>query len=185
MDLAAGGLILLAGLPASILIGLAIKTTSRGPVFYGQDRVGKNGRVFRLVKFRTMKAAGDDAGPGVPGSRDPRVTAVGGILRRTRLDELPQALNIIKGEMSFIGPRPERADCVRRFERDIPFYALRFHIKPGLTGWAQVINPCGNTLEETKEKLEYDLYYLKNMGLLLDLRILLKTVRIVLMGKGR
>jgi exopolysaccharide biosynthesis polyprenyl glycosylphosphotransferase len=185
MDLAAGIVILLAGLPIGLMVALAVKLTSRGPVFYSQERVGKNRQLFRLIKFRTMVKHAEEAVPRLTALRDPRITAAGKFLRLTRLDELPQALNIIRGDMSFIGPRPERPEWVSQFEKIIPLYSLRFHIKPGLTGWAQVNYRYGETVPETREKLAYDLYYIKNMNLLLDLRIILKTVRIILLGKGR
>jgi exopolysaccharide biosynthesis polyprenyl glycosylphosphotransferase len=185
MDVVAGFAILLAGLPIGLVMAVVIKLTSRGPIFYSQLRVGKNHQLFDLIKFRTMVKNAEEEKPSYATLQDPRITAVGKFLRRTRLDELPQALNIIWGDMSFIGPRPERPEWVRQYEGLIPLYPLRFSIKPGLTGWAQVNYPYGDSAQDTLEKLQYDLYYIKNMNLLLDIRIMLKTIRIMLMGKGR
>jgi len=185
IDLLAGFLILLAGLPIAVAIAAAIKLTSAGPVFYTQQRVGKNHQQFRLIKFRTMVKNAEGLMPRYAALHDPRITAVGKFLRHLRLDELPQAFNIIRGDMSFIGPRPERPEWVSQFAERIPLYSLRFHIKPGLTGWAQVQYRYGDSDQDTREKLQYDLYYIKNMSLLMDLRIMLKTVRIILLGKGR
>jgi exopolysaccharide biosynthesis polyprenyl glycosylphosphotransferase len=196
--------------PLWVLITLAVKLDSPGPVFFRQDRLGKDGKPFRILKFRTMVNDAEKCGPQFACHRDPRITRVGRLLRKARLDELPQLYNILKGEMSFIGPRPEREVFIREFKeavpdlregrratdtRDcqvlcgykerIPYYSYRLLIKPGITGWAQVMHSYTATLEETKEKLQYDLYYIKNMSLLLDLAILLKTIRIVLFGSGR
>jgi exopolysaccharide biosynthesis polyprenyl glycosylphosphotransferase len=196
--------------PLWVLIAAAIKLDSPGPVFFRQERLGQDGRPFTILKFRTMIENAESNGPQFASRRDPRVTRVGRYLRKARLDELPQLYNILKGEMSFIGPRPEREVFTREFQKMvpvlregsrgtdpqgiqvgcgyrecIPHYSYRLLIKPGITGWAQVMHSYSATLEETKEKLQYDLYYIKNMGLLLDLAILLKTIRIVLFGWGR
>lgn len=166
-------------------IALAIKLESRGPVLFSQERVGENGRHFVLYKFRSMQTDAEAAtGPVFAGANDPRVTRVGKILRATRLDELPQLINVLRGEMSFVGPRPERPFFVEQYAKDVPYYTQRLSVEPGLTGWAQVNYPYGATREDAIEKLRLDLYYIKNMSLLLDLLILLKTVKIALLGRG-
>jgi lipopolysaccharide/colanic/teichoic acid biosynthesis glycosyltransferase len=196
--------------PLWVLIAAAIKLDSPGPAFFRQERLGRDSKPFNILKIRTMIQEAERDGPQFACRGDPRITRVGRILRRARLDELPQLYNILKGEMSFIGPRPEREIFVREFQqlvpdlreghRDpdpqghqvqcgyrerIPYYSYRFLVKPGVTGWAQVFHSYTATLEETSEKLHYDLYYIKNMSLFLDLAILLKTIRIVLFGRGR
>ena len=206
--LAVVGLIVSA--PLFLILAAAVKLNSRGPVFFLQDRLGKDGRSFPIIKFRTMINEAESLGPCWASDEDPRITRVGNFLRKWRLDELPQLINVIKGEMSFVGPRPEREVFIQEFQRPvpeyrpgrrasdspgtqvmcgyrerIPFYSYRLLVRPGITGWAQVMHHYTASLEETKEKLEYDLYYIKNMGPLLDLIILLKTIRIVLFGWGR
>jgi len=163
------------------LTALAIKLDSRGPVFFRQERLGQKGRTFKILKFRTMVENADRFGPLWTTDNDPRVTRVGRIIRNLRLDELPQLINILKGEMSFIGPRPLAYDSIMD---NIRYYQHRLLVKPGITGWAQVMYPEGLALDTTPEKLKYDLYYIKNIGFLLDLAILLKTVRTVLFGRG-
>jgi exopolysaccharide biosynthesis polyprenyl glycosylphosphotransferase len=174
--------ILLAILP---LVALAIKLNSRGPIFFTQERVGALGDIFNVVKFRTMRKDAEAAGPQWASEKDPRITAVGSLLRLTRADELPQLFNVLRGTMSIIGPRPERPYFVEKLAEQIPHYRLRTLIKPGLTGWAQVHLPYGDSEESAARKLEYDLYYLKNRSLSLDFRVILKTIRVVLLGKGR
>jgi sugar transferase (PEP-CTERM system associated) len=172
-------------LPLVALIALAIKLDSRGPVLFRQERVGQNGRIFVLNKFRSMRAdAEDTSGPvwAIPG--DPRITRVGKWLRRTRLDELPQFLNVLVGDMSFIGPRPERPEFVRLLQRQLPFYVGRHSLRPGITGWAQVRHQYAASVEDSLEKLKYDLYYVKNLSPLLDLLILLSSVQVILFGRG-
>ncbi len=185
LDLTLSVLFLALGWPLFLIVALAIKLDSRGPVFFGQERVGEQGRLFTLLKFRTMI---DDAeahtGPKWAMDEDPRITRVGRWLRMTRLDEFPQILNVLKGEMSFIGPRPERPHFVAQLQEKIPFYAQRHVIKPGITGWAQVRYRYGATIEDAEEKLQYDLYYVKNMSLFLDILILLSSIQVVLFGKG-
>jgi len=158
------------------LIILAIKLDSPGPAFYQQKRVGKNNKIFKIIKFRTMITEAEKNGPQWAKENDSRITKVGKLLRRFHLDELPQLLNILKGEMSFIGPRPERPEFVEELVKKIPHYHLRHLIKPGLTGWAQINYPYGSSVEDTEKKLYYDLYYLKNRSLILDLEIFLKTL---------
>ncbi len=167
------------------LIGSAIKLNSRGPVLYRQKRVGKNGKVFELIKFRSMVKNAEQNGAQWAQSGDTRVTLVGNILRKTRLDELPQVWNVVKGNLSFVGPRPERPEFVEELDKQIPFYSARLLVKPGLSGWAQVNFPYGASVEDATEKLQYDLYYIKNRGLLLDFVIMLKTVAIILRHEGR
>ena len=167
------------------VLAIAIKLTSRGPVFYRQVRLGRGGRPFTLVKLRTMKRDAEN-GHGVQWAshRDSRITPIGGFLRRTRLDEAPQLLNIIRGEMSLVGPRPERPEFVERLEREIPFYRTRLAVDPGLTGWAQVRYRYGSSTEDALRKLQYDLYYIRHQSLLLDLEILIRTVWTVLLFRG-
>ena len=171
-------------LPLMLLTALAIKLDSAGPVLYRQERVGLSGRNFTLLKFRSMRLDAEQREAVWAASGDPRVTRVGGIIRLVRIDELPQLLNILRGEMSFIGPRPERPHFVAQLERELPFYADRLLVKPGLTGWAQVNYPYGASVEDARAKLSYDLYYVKHRSLLLDLLILLGTVRVVLFQRG-
>jgi sugar transferase (PEP-CTERM system associated) len=178
------GLIL--SLPLMILAAVAIKLESRGPVFYRQPRLGQNGCVFILNKFRSMhQDAERDTGPVWSAEEDPRITRVGAILRRTRFDELPQLFNVLVGHMSFIGPRPERPEFVSELQRQIPYYMERLAVKPGITGWAQIKYEYGASVEDATEKLQYDLYYIKNLSLFLDLLILLSTVQVVLFARGR
>lgn len=168
------------------LIAIAIKIDNRGPAIFKQKRTGKNGKSFTAIKFRSMYPNAEKHGPMWAQKNDPRVTRVGKILRKTRLDEIPQLINIIRGEMSFVGPRPERPEFIEELEREIPFYRQRLLVKPGLTGWAQIEGPAyGGSKEETLQKLQYDLFYIKNYSLLLDLGIILKTVNIVLRFKGQ
>jgi exopolysaccharide biosynthesis polyprenyl glycosylphosphotransferase len=196
--------------PLWALIAAAVKMDSRGPVFFRQERLGKDGKPFQIIKFRTMITDAESNGPQFACQGDLRITRVGRILRKWRLDEMPQLYNILKGEMSFVGPRPEREVFIREFQQmvpdlregrrptdpqgvqvlcgyreHIPYYSYRLLVKPGISGWAQVMHSYSATLEETKEKLQYDLYYIKNMSWFLDLAILLKTIRIVLFGWGR
>ncbi len=185
VDITLSSVFLALGWPLFILIAIAIKLDSRGSIFLRQERVGERGRTFTLLKFRTML---DDAealtGPIWATQADPRITRVGRWLRQSRLDEFPQILNVLKGEMSFIGPRPERPHFVARLQEKIPYYAQRHTIKPGITGWAQVRYPYGATIEDAEEKLQYDLYYVKNMSIFLDTLILLSSIQVVLFGKG-
>lgn len=176
---------LIIAFPIGIIISIAIALNSKGPVFYIQERVGENQKLFNLFKFRTMLSDAEKGNPVWAEENDSRKTSIGKILRKTRMDELPQLINIIKGNMSLIGPRPEREFFVKILTENIPFYSLRFSVKPGLTGWAQVIYKYGASEKDALEKLQYELYYIKNMSLFLDLKILLKTIRIVLFGMGR
>ena len=181
IDLLASSTLLLLSLPVFLIIAAIIRLTSAGPVFYRQERVGRGGRTFRVLKFRTMRVdAEEQSGPVLASERDPRVTETGRFLRASRLDELPQMLNVIKGEMSLVGPRPERPYFVRRFEKELPAYELRLSVKPGITGLAQVMGRYGTTAES---KLHFDLLYIYNYSLLLDVKILMQTIRVVLLGE--
>jgi exopolysaccharide biosynthesis polyprenyl glycosylphosphotransferase len=209
MDLVVAGILLIGTAPLLALIALAVKWDSRGPVFYRQERLGYEGHPFQLIKFRTMVENAEANGPQFTTENDHRITRVGQILRKFRLDELPQLINVIRGEMSIVGPRPEREMFIQDFREQlpawrpgrratdppgkiialghrekIPYYSHRLLVKPGITGWAQVMYPYASSLEQTKEKLEFDLFYVKNIGFFLDMAILLKTVRTVLFGRG-
>lgn len=187
LDLAASIVVLAFGLPVMLLTALAIKLEDgwRAPVFYRQRRVGLLGREFELLKFRSMRTDAEKDGQARWAStRDPRITRVGAFIRKTRIDELPQILNVLRGEMSFVGPRPERPEFVRELAERIPYYVERHCVKPGLTGWAQLCYAYGASDRDALEKLQYDLYYIKNNTLLFDLAIVLQTVEVVCLGKG-
>lgn len=169
-------------IPLVPIIALAIKLNDRGPVFYWQTRVGQNGQTFKLFKFRTMRVGAETNTPVWAVQNDPRVTLVGRFLRKSRLDELPQLVNILLGQMSIVGPRPERPELVTQLTEHIPYYNERHLVKPGLTGWAQIGFRYGNTVEDAKRKLQYDLYYLKNISIELDLIILLRTLGVFVRG---
>jgi exopolysaccharide biosynthesis polyprenyl glycosylphosphotransferase len=178
-------LLLIAISPLLGAIAFAIELDSPGPVFYRQERVGLGGRTFPVLKFRSMRADAEKlSGPVWATQRDPRVTRVGAILRKLRLDELPQLWNVLRGEMAFIGPRPERPNFVAMLAKEIPFYDLRHTIRPGITGWAQVCAGYGATVDESREKLEFDLFYLKNRSLALNALVAVKTIKIMLCCKG-
>jgi sugar transferase (PEP-CTERM system associated) len=179
---AAVGLVL--ALPLMLLVAAAVRLDSPGPIFFRQDRVGRGNREFTLWKFRSMRADAEAQGARWAVQGDPRITRVGRFIRKTRLDELPQLWNVLVGDMSLVGPRPERRMFVDQLIAQNPFYEQRLVVRPGLTGWAQVKAPYASTFEESIEKLKYDLYYIKNMSLLLDISILLSTARIVLLGRG-
>jgi sugar transferase (PEP-CTERM system associated) len=182
--IAAVGLVL--SLPVVALLTVAVKLSSDGPAFYQQSRVGLRGRIFRVYKLRTMRLDAEaETGPVWADKRgDSRVTPIGAWLRRARLDELPQLVNVLRGDMSLVGPRPERPEFVRNLTRDIPYYGQRHVVRPGLTGWAQVRYTYGATTEDALQKLQYDLYYIKNLSIALDLYILLETVKTVVLRKG-
>jgi len=164
---------------------MAIKLTSRGNVFYKQKRLGKNGKIFEIIKFRSMAKDAEKDGAKWAQIRDKRVTAVGKFLRKTRLDELPQILSVLKGDLSFIGPRPERPEFVDELSQKIPHYSMRHIVKPGLSGWAQINFPYGSSVNDSMQKLQYDLYYVKNRSLILEAIIILKTIMTVLKIEGR
>lgn len=185
-DLFLSLLLLLIFLPLIPLIVTLIKMNDPGPALFKQIRVGKNGKKFMAVKFRTMQLDAENTGPQWAQKNDPRVIRTGNFLRKTRLDEIPQLWNILRGEMSLIGPRPERPEFVEQLKIQIPFYEERLLVKPGLTGWAQVMGPSyGGSLEETLEKIQYDLFYIKNRSLGLDISIILKTIKTILSRRGQ
>jgi sugar transferase (PEP-CTERM system associated) len=184
-DLVVSGALLLLALPVMAVTAVCILLESGWPVLYRQERVGQGGRTFTLYKFRSMKNdAENDGTPRWAATDDDRTTYVGRIIRKLRIDELPQIINVLKGDMSFVGPRPERPYFVDQLEKQIPYYALRHSVTPGITGWAQVRYPYGASVDDAIEKLQYDLYYVKNHCLFLDLMILIDTVQVVLWGKG-
>ena len=184
-DLVASLIILILPLPLMLLTAILIFIEDQGPLFYKQERVGLNGKPYMVLKFRSMRLDAEVAGkPQWASTNDPRVTRVGRVIRLLRIDELPQILNVVKGEMSFVGPRPERPFFVEQLIHDIPFYNVRHSIKPGITGMAQVRYGYAATKEDTIQKLQYDLYYVKNNSLFLDLLIMIETVQVVLFGKG-
>ncbi|RPI41541.1 MAG: TIGR03013 family PEP-CTERM/XrtA system glycosyltransferase [Betaproteobacteria bacterium] len=184
-DVAASGALVLLTLPVMLLTALAIYLEDGAPILYRQERVGQGGRVFTIFKFRSMRTdAEGDGRPQWAGRNDDRTTTVGSIIRKLRIDELPQILNVLRGDMSFVGPRPERPFFVEQLASKIPYYGARHSIKPGITGWAQVRYPYGASLDDAVEKLQYDLYYVKNHTLFLDIMVLIETVQVVLWGKG-
>jgi sugar transferase (PEP-CTERM system associated) len=184
-DIAASLTLLAINAPVMLLAAIAIKLETPGPVIYRQQRVGAGGRVFEILKFRSMRAdAEGDGQPRWAAADDDRITRVGRFIRRTRIDELPQLFNVLAGDMSLVGPRPERPYFVEQLTGQIPFYGLRHSVKPGVTGWAQVRYTYGATVEDSVRKLQYELYYVKNHSLLLDLLILVETIGVVLLGKG-
>jgi len=185
LDIVFASVGLLIGLPIMAIVGALVKCTSRGPMLYHQTRVGLHGHEFTVHKFRTMRQDAERAtGPVWSTANDSRVTSIGGFLRRTRLDEMPQLWNVLKGEMSFVGPRPERPEFVRELTEKIPYYGQRHVLKPGVTGWAQIRYTYGASVEDAIEKLQYDLYYIKNLSIALDFVILLETLKTVIMRRG-
>lgn len=171
-------------LPIIPLIAIAVRLSSPGPVFYRQTRVGRRGRLFTAFKFRTMRQDAEAKGAVWATKNDPRITRIGRFMRKTRLDEIPQLWNVLRGDMAFVGPRPERPEFVQWLSKEIPYYDLRHMIRPGVTGWAQVRYQYGATLEETKRKLEYDLYYLKHLSVGLDLLIMFETIKTIVLRRG-
>jgi exopolysaccharide biosynthesis polyprenyl glycosylphosphotransferase len=181
--LAAVGLVVAA--PIMLVVAALVRLTSPGPSLYHQDRVGLNGRIFAVHKFRTMRTDAErDTGPVWARQNDDRITGLGRFLRRTRLDELPQLWNVLKGDMSLVGPRPERPTFVEQLTTTIPFYGQRHVVKPGVTGWAQIRYTYGASIEDAVEKLQYDLFYIKNMSIALDLVILIETLKTVILRRG-
>jgi sugar transferase (PEP-CTERM system associated) len=183
-DVAASSVVLLLGLPFLIAAIIAIRWEGPGPVLYWQERVTRDGRRFSIVKLRTMRVDAESQGAVWAAAKDARITRVGAILRRSRIDELPQLLNVLKGEMSFVGPRPERPGFVAKLADQIPLYHERHMVKAGLTGWAQINYPYGASIDDARSKLSYDLYYVKNFSILFDVVILLQTLRVVLWPTG-
>ncbi len=185
IDLSAACLGLLLSAPIFLILPVLIKLDSKGPVFYQQERIGEKGWPFKILKFRSMHQDAESKTGAVWATEDdPRVTRVGKVMRKTRLDELPQLINILRGEMSFVGPRPERQVFITSLEKKVPYYALRHAVKPGLTGWAQVRYRYGSSVEDALEKHHYDLYYVKHLSPLFDLSIIFSTIRVVCIGKG-
>ena len=185
LDITVSLAFLLLTLPILVIAAALIKLESKGPVFYLQQRIGRHGRTFNAIKFRSMYVdAEKDGVPQWAAHLDPRVTRLGHVIRRARIDEIPQMFNVLRGDMSFVGPRPERPFFVKELSESIPLYDLRHNVRPGITGWAQINYPYGASVEDARRKLEYDLYYVKNGGLFLDFVIILQTVRVVLSGDG-
>lgn len=184
-DLAASIVLAIIALPIMLVTALIIYVEDRGPIFYKQERVGKDGKTYMVLKFRSMRNNAETAGqPQWAMQNDPRTTRIGAIIRKLRIDELPQVINVLKGEMSFVGPRPERPYFVKQLCEQIPFYDVRHTVKPGITGMAQVRYPYGASVADAVQKLQYDLYYVKNNSLFLDILILIDTIQVVLLGKG-
>jgi len=183
-DVAASTLLLVLTAPLILIFALLVKFDSKGPAFYRQKRVGLFGQSFNVIKLRSMRTDAEAAGAQWASKDDPRVTRVGNFIRKVRIDELPQTWSVLKGEMSFVGPRPERPEFVSDLEEQLPYYAERHMVKPGITGWAQINYPYGASIEDSRHKLEYDLYYAKNYTPFLDLLILLQTLRVVLWSEG-
>lgn len=171
-------------LPIALVTAALIKLDSRGPVFYRQERVGNNGKTFVLLKFRSMRVDAEESGPVWASKNDDRTTRVGRVIRKIRVDEIPQFWNILRGDMNFVGPRPERPHFVAQLAKEIPYYEQRHLIPPGLTGWAQIKYPYGASIEDARQKLQYDLFYVKNQSLMLDAIVLFETVKIILFGRG-
>ncbi|MBT4277277.1 sugar transferase [Candidatus Falkowbacteria bacterium] len=185
MDIILSVLGLIISIPLLPLLAVAIKLDSRGPIFFTQTRTGKDNKKFLAMKLRTMIDGAEKNGAQWAKENDSRITKLGNFLRKTRIDEIPQLLNVLRGEMSFIGPRPERPEFITTLEEHIPFYKQRLIVKPGLTGWAQINFPYGASIEDAMEKMQYDLFYIKNRSIILDISIILKTVNTVLRGGGR
>ncbi len=184
-DIVVSLFILIPFFPCWVLVGLLVKLTDRGPAVYSQERIGQNGKPFVMHKFRSMYTDAEaKSGPQWATDNDPRITPFGRFMRKTRLDEIPQMWNVLKGEMSFVGPRPERQHFIDMLSKEIPWYVKRLKMKPGVTGWAQVKHKYDETIEDVKTKVMYDLYYFENMSILLDLKIIIQTVMVVFTGKG-
>jgi exopolysaccharide biosynthesis polyprenyl glycosylphosphotransferase len=185
-DIAFSAIVLLLGLPFLLITAILVKLDSKGPIFFSQIRVGKNGKIFTMYKFRSMITDAEAEGPRWASVNDPRVTRLGRFLRKSHLDEIPQFWNVLKGEMSLVGPRPERPFFVEKFKKDVPYYLRRLVIRPGLTGWNQVhYRDYEETLEEITNRLKHDFYYIENMSLQLDVEIIIRTVIRVFRGQGQ
>jgi exopolysaccharide biosynthesis polyprenyl glycosylphosphotransferase len=185
IDIVVASLVLLVGLPVWFLVALLIKLDSRGRIFYAQERVGKDGKLFHIVKFRSMlEDAESESGPVWANKQDPRTTRFGKIMRKLRIDEIPQLMNVLAGDMSLVGPRPERPYFVEQLSKEIPLYKRRLKVRPGVTGWAQVKHKYDESIDDVRKKVQYDLFYIENMSLRMDFKILLNTIIVVLLGKG-
>jgi exopolysaccharide biosynthesis polyprenyl glycosylphosphotransferase len=185
MDVVISILLIILTSPIVIITAIAIKRESKGPIFYKQERSGLDGKVFKIIKFRSMRADAEKlSGPVWSTKDDPRITKVGKFIRKVRIDEIPQMINVLKGEMSLVGPRPERPFFVEQLSKEIPFYKRRLKVRPGVTGWAQVKHKYDETVEDVKEELRYDLFYIENMSLSNDFKILFRTIFVVLFGQG-
>jgi exopolysaccharide biosynthesis polyprenyl glycosylphosphotransferase len=185
IDIAVALGVLGAGAPIWLLLVAIVRMTSKGPAVFRQERIGRNGKSFIMMKFRSMyQDAEKHTGPKWATENDPRITPIGRFLRKTRLDEIPQFVNVLRGEMSLVGPRPERAFFIEQLRKEIPWYVRRIKMKPGITGWAQVKHKYDASIEDVKQKVMYDLYYFENMSILLDLKIILRTILVVFTGKG-
>ena len=185
IDICVSSFVLVVGFPFWVVIGLLVRAESSGPALYRQERVGKEGEPFDIIKFRSMRIDAERKGPQWAGKKDPRVTRVGKILRQLHLDEIPQMINVLKGDMSLIGPRPERPVFVRKLTDEIPLYGRRLRVRPGITGWAQVKHQYDENIDDVKKKVQYDLFYIENMSLRMDFKIALNTLYHILMGRGR
>ncbi len=184
-DMIISFLILIITLPVTILTSIAIKLDSKGAIFFMQERCGLDGTIFKIIKFRSMKQDAEKlTGPVWSQKDDPRITGVGKIIRKVRIDEIPQMLNVLKGEMSIVGPRPERLYFVEMLTKQIPYYKRRLKVRPGITGWAQVKHKYDESIEDVKAKLRYDLFYIENMSIRMDIKILFRTIFVVVLGKG-
>ncbi len=185
IDIVVSVIILIISLPVTLITAIAIKLDSEGPIFFTQERMGMNGKIFKMIKFRSMKKDAEKlTGPVWSQKNDPRVTTVGRIIRKLRIDEIPQFINVLKGDMSVVGPRPERPYFVEKLSQEIPYYKRRLKVRPGITGWAQVKHKYDESIEDVKVKLRYDLFYIENMSIRMDLKILFRTIFVVLFGKG-
>ncbi|MBM4170606.1 MAG: sugar transferase [Ignavibacteria bacterium] len=185
MDIILSFLLIIVTFPIIFVAAIAIKLESKGPIFYRQERMGMNGKIFRILKFRTMiQDAEKHSGPVWSTKDDPRITKIGGLLRKIRVDEIPQVYNVLKGDMSFVGPRPERPFFVEKLSLEIPLYKRRLKVRPGITGWAQVKHKYDETIDDVKVKLRYDLFYIENISLRMDFKIIFRTIFVVLFGKG-
>jgi len=185
IDIIVALLILVVGLPVWLLVALSIRVDTKGPIFYKQERVGRNGAIFNMLKFRSMVAnAEQKSGPVWAEKNDPRVTRIGKLIRRIHLDEVPQFINVLVGDMSLVGPRPERPHFVEKLSKQIPLYRRRLRVRPGITGWAQVKHKYDQTVEDVKTKIKYDLFYIENMSWRMDMKILFNTLYVMLRGKG-
>jgi sugar transferase (PEP-CTERM system associated) len=185
VDIAASLAAVMLSCPIMLITAAAIRLETYGPILYRQERVGQNGRPFTIYKFRSMSAKAEaEIGPVWAMKNDPRVTRVGRLIRKLRIDEIPQIINVLRGDMSFVGPRPERPFFVETLSKKIPYYSLRHSIRPGITGWAQICYPYGDSEQDAVEKLQYDLYYMKNMSVLFDLQIIFESLKVVVLGSG-